>query len=250
MILRRLANAVREQNWFTVIIEFTLVVAGVLVALQLDNWNNERQTRLEEQRLVSQLLDELTFAIDAKRQWIAQTEVNNNALEEAIYIVQETDPDSRLSHKQCYAAWTSHIVVFAISRLATLDEILSTGGIRTLKDKNLRDTLLTFNEDRERTAANLAFTRSDFANLIDNYPDAFPRTLIDGSTDDANVVSIETDVACDLALIRANQEIRNKLISNLGRRTGALDSARSEVTAMDNLKERLSEQSHNSAPNS
>jgi hypothetical protein len=38
LIFRRLATAFRRQDWYAVVIEFLLVVAGVLVALQLDTW--------------------------------------------------------------------------------------------------------------------------------------------------------------------------------------------------------------------
>ncbi|WP_262695945.1 hypothetical protein [Kordiimonas aquimaris] len=245
MILRRMADAIRTQNWFTVIIEFLLVITGVLVALQVDTWNNERQNRVEERRLASQLLSELTTTIETKNAWIEEIDTQRKALEGAIFVVQDTDPNAHMSDEQCTAAWASHIIVFTTSQLATLDEILSTGGVRTLKDKNLRDTLLAFSDTRKRAAANLALIRIDFANLIDNYPDAFPRTLTRTSPDTSNNsnLSISSEVVCDLSLIRATPAIRNKLISNLGRTTGAIDTAREEVVAMENLKIRLSETS-------
>lgn len=42
MILARLATTLREQAWTTFAIEFVLVIAGVLIALEVDNWNQER----------------------------------------------------------------------------------------------------------------------------------------------------------------------------------------------------------------
>lgn len=42
MILRRLADSFRRQDWFAVMIEFVLVVAGILPALQISNWNEAR----------------------------------------------------------------------------------------------------------------------------------------------------------------------------------------------------------------
>ena len=38
MIFHQIATAIRRQDWYAVAIEFLLVVAGVLVALQLDTW--------------------------------------------------------------------------------------------------------------------------------------------------------------------------------------------------------------------
>ncbi|MBI1236806.1 MAG: hypothetical protein GC188_09010 [Alphaproteobacteria bacterium] len=42
MIIRRMADALRRQDWVTVLIEFVLVIAGVLIALQVNNWNEAR----------------------------------------------------------------------------------------------------------------------------------------------------------------------------------------------------------------
>ena len=45
MILRRLAEAVTEQNWFTVVLEVLIVVVGIFIGLQVDYWNTERIER-------------------------------------------------------------------------------------------------------------------------------------------------------------------------------------------------------------
>jgi hypothetical protein len=42
MILRRLTNAIRNQDWFTVVIETLIVVFGVFMGIQVANWNAER----------------------------------------------------------------------------------------------------------------------------------------------------------------------------------------------------------------
>lgn len=42
--------------------EITLVVIGILIALQVNNWNENRKTAAEEQTILSQLLEDLEFA--------------------------------------------------------------------------------------------------------------------------------------------------------------------------------------------
>ena len=42
MIVRRAANALKEQNWTTILIEFVLLVAGVFLGIQAANWNEQR----------------------------------------------------------------------------------------------------------------------------------------------------------------------------------------------------------------
>ena len=45
MILRRVATALREQNWSTITIEFLLLVVGVFLGIQAANWNQARVTQ-------------------------------------------------------------------------------------------------------------------------------------------------------------------------------------------------------------
>ncbi|WP_421791319.1 hypothetical protein [Hyphobacterium sp.] len=64
MILRRIADALRRQDWITVLIEFVLVIAGVLIALQVNNWN---ETRAAQARL-DRYVDELQLDLAAERE--------------------------------------------------------------------------------------------------------------------------------------------------------------------------------------
>ena len=55
MILARLAGALREQNWLTVVVEILVVVVGIVLALQVDNWNSSRNERNLEQLYLQRL---------------------------------------------------------------------------------------------------------------------------------------------------------------------------------------------------
>lgn len=39
MILRRVVQHVRDQNWTAIAIEFVIVVTGVFIGIQVSNWN-------------------------------------------------------------------------------------------------------------------------------------------------------------------------------------------------------------------
>ncbi len=57
MILRRLAEGVRQQDWFTVVVEVLIVVVGIFLGLQVDGWNKARQDRLLEQEYLERIID-------------------------------------------------------------------------------------------------------------------------------------------------------------------------------------------------
>ena len=59
MILRRITEHVKAQNWFAVGIDFTIVVAGVFIGIQVANWNgaqaDKRLGRAYAERLAASL---------------------------------------------------------------------------------------------------------------------------------------------------------------------------------------------------
>ena len=63
MLLRRLTNNLKEQNWTAIVIEFVLLVVGVFLGIQVANWNEERVERERERLLLVELRGELVDAI-------------------------------------------------------------------------------------------------------------------------------------------------------------------------------------------
>src|SRR5690349_6153063 len=45
MAVARLSKRLREHDWFAAAIEVLIVIVGILVALQVSNWNADRQER-------------------------------------------------------------------------------------------------------------------------------------------------------------------------------------------------------------
>ena len=50
MILRRITDAFRKQDWFPVAVETLIVVFGVFIGLQVNNWNEERKNHKESHK--------------------------------------------------------------------------------------------------------------------------------------------------------------------------------------------------------
>lgn len=63
MILRRLTTAFRKQDWLTVAVETLIVVFGVFIGLQVNNWNEARAERAQETKLLVELQRELETSI-------------------------------------------------------------------------------------------------------------------------------------------------------------------------------------------
>ena len=64
MILANLTQAIREQNWFAVVVEFLIVIAGVVIGFQISQMANVRS---EQSRLNAELValsEEMTVNLD------------------------------------------------------------------------------------------------------------------------------------------------------------------------------------------
>lgn len=59
MILRRLTENLRAQNWTAIAIEFLIVVTGVFIGTQVANWNQQRLEKAETERMLAQLVPEM-----------------------------------------------------------------------------------------------------------------------------------------------------------------------------------------------
>ncbi len=64
MLLRRITEHVKNQNWFAVGIDFTIVVIGVFVGIQVSNWNEERVERGVAARHLGEIAEDLQAHLD------------------------------------------------------------------------------------------------------------------------------------------------------------------------------------------
>ncbi|MEO7814804.1 MAG: hypothetical protein ABIR87_05090, partial [Sphingomicrobium sp.] len=61
MVIRRIRDHVATQNWFAVGIDFAIVVAGIVIGTQVNNWNEKRVEAGQARSYRSRLVEELDF---------------------------------------------------------------------------------------------------------------------------------------------------------------------------------------------
>lgn len=59
MILQKLTKAIRRQDWFQVVIEILIVIVGIFLGLQVQNWYEEQDERNREEFYLTQIHQEL-----------------------------------------------------------------------------------------------------------------------------------------------------------------------------------------------
>lgn len=123
--------------------EILLVVIGILIALQINNWNQNKQDRAQEQQILSQLLKEYTNNLNQLNQKI---DIRNEIIKSSLKILsyrtierQVVTPDSFNLH-----------ISRAITRptfdpeLGVTNELTSSGKLYLIESAELRNNISSF----------------------------------------------------------------------------------------------------------
>src|SRR5262245_1961806 len=128
MLLRRLINRLRGQDWFTVVIEVVVLVLGIVLGLQATDWADARRQRVEERDSLQRLLvdseanlAELKRAEAADRQASTRIQSISQALEDST----KTPDPAALAGALC--RWFVHPEIHL--QRATYAELVSSGRL-------------------------------------------------------------------------------------------------------------------------
>lgn len=141
MILRRLADAIREQNWFTVVLEILIVVIGILIGLQVDDWNQQRKDRALEQQYLDRLHTDAITAVRRQRDarnWNEERIRTQMVVLEALRSGVLTDDQSEDFSVGLAHAGSHNPLIW---QWGSVEELYSTGNIRLIRDSELRDLI-------------------------------------------------------------------------------------------------------------
>jgi hypothetical protein len=138
MILRRLTQSLKEQNWTAIVIEFVLLVTGVFLGIQVSNWNAEREDRQKSAVFTARLVADLEVEAWGYEYLI---EYNKDVLANARRALDGFSGEHPLSEPQLLvAAYRATQYESQDRRRATFDELVSTGTIGLITDQRLRET--------------------------------------------------------------------------------------------------------------
>jgi hypothetical protein len=188
MILARLSRAVREQNWFAVVLEFFIVIAGVVIGFQITAWNGERQEKERAQEVMARIeaeLDEMITQAETNVARAAQTVAALDTVFGALSRQELTDDE-----RQSFEIGLLQLDTFTQAdwRLGTVDELVANGELNLIRDIELRSALVSYRDDVDGT--NAAFMHIRLA--MGDYPQGIHRYVTFGPTSlGADVLDIQ-----------------------------------------------------------
>ena len=171
MLLRRITQHVKDQNWFAVVIDFVIVVIGVVMGLQAQQWIVEQDRRSSEKQYLSRLYVDVSRLLETREFY----DINRQeTLRYAQRALEELDSDApSLDGEACRGIAATSYTTIPPSELPTATELLSAGNLDAIKSEDVRTSLLRYMQEAA-TAETLIMAQSeDNRSLPREYPDLF-----------------------------------------------------------------------------
>ncbi|WP_394692786.1 hypothetical protein [Hyphobacterium sp.] len=203
MILARISHAIRTQNWFAVVLEFVIVIVGVIIGFQFTAWNTQREALARAGLLTERLIEDLRneqWRVEGNTIYYAQ--VSENAQRALDALEGRRQVDDRTLVVEAFRA--TQIFSFPVIR-TTYEELVATGTINLIEDDVLLAAAVEYYEtgsddmsfqDRDRTYRHAFFRLADralYEALANNC--AEPRTLAIGDYESLPEI---LDFPCDI----------------------------------------------------
>jgi len=169
MLLRRVIEHFREQKWTAIFLDFLIVVVGVFVGLQVNNWNEARRERAKEAFAIAALridFQALDFSVSHGVCW------HRRALD-GLQVIAESLNNGRFNPE--VKARFENGLRFGFLNASTnkasgaLSELLSSGNMGLVSDPALRAALIAYEGSRETAA----LSRADIMIISNNYIRSF-----------------------------------------------------------------------------
>ena len=142
MVIRRIREHVASHNWFAVGIDLAIVVLGVIIATQVNNWNEARIDRDKGHAYRVRLVEELRTTEQGMRGLkLYYTDARVHAL--AALAVLRT-PGSAAGEAFLVNSYQATQVLPRAARHATYDEILQAGSVELIGSPEERARLANY----------------------------------------------------------------------------------------------------------
>jgi len=223
MILRRISKNLRSQNWFAVAVEFVIVVVGVFMGLQVQDWNEARKERIEEHALLSRLHVETVELLETQREELVDLSERANILTGVNPVLFSQEPLRAISNLECGRIVASHVFRRSPDELPVLDEMLSTGRFDLLQDEVIKEHLRDYVLFRGRARAFYEEATNELFRLHSRFPNliAIRRVPIEpgfvGGWTNLSGEGFRWNRVCDGEKMRASQAFLNEYVDNLSR---------------------------------
>ncbi|MEM8634070.1 MAG: hypothetical protein AAGF33_03755 [Pseudomonadota bacterium] len=216
MILRRITQHVKAQNWTAVGLDFVIVVVGVFIGIQLGNWNQDRLDRAEEAAFLRTLQRDVLELERITDRLIDLRVAQLSDIASVAAVLQGRDPWRELTNDECGSIAGSHIVGILPTDLPSWTALNQSGRTGILRDNDLRSGLAELSQRREALNVITSSVQAINYDLPRMYPELFKITTAPLDPDEAaGRAYYDADYICDFDAFAQSQAALNALSFNL-----------------------------------
>ena len=214
MILQRLMKAVREQNWFAVVLELVIVILGIVIGFQITASNENRDNQASEVQLVERLHGEI-MSLQANRwDWTVELGSTRDSLLSASQkLYGEVDED--LTAAECSALVLSHVFNSPSLTLPVIAELESTGDLDLIGNRDVRAAITLYLQANTWASEMDVALNHEILNLAPDYPELFhfvpPAVGADWNP------AFDGSARCDTVAMRTDRAFLNALADNISK---------------------------------
>ena len=201
--LRRGVKQISSRDWALLTLETAGVLAGILIAFQLNEWASRRNHAARHDQLMERLFEESEFGVAGLRGW--RDRMRQIVDQESKFAVSlaagRCPPDA-----DWVAANTVHMMPAVVAPTSVYQELMGAGGLAAVENAEARRAIAEFHEGLAWVQQQVAYFRD---NRIETVEPSDPRVKVrfDPTADEPEVWSFDRDSLC------ADQAFKNRVAS-------------------------------------
>ena len=193
MLLRRVIEHVKAQNWTAVALDFFIVVVGVFIGIQVSNWNEDRGRRVSEREYLERLHSDVLELADRRAYYDRDRPITVRMLELITDFTNGYRDDLAAAHAYALQAeptfddapaymldsylcsfmdWSSALTI-PPSELPTATELISAGRLDRVSSQKVKSALLSYLQQARRSQEFISAVLAKVSDLTTEYPDLF-----------------------------------------------------------------------------
>ena len=246
MILSRVIEHVKAQHWTAVALDFVIVVMGVFIGLQVQDWNAARADRAAERLLLRRLDDEARALLETQNSEYAHQLPRVEAMTAIHPLLFDQTPGRALSDLECRFIAISHYLPAPTDELPILDEAIATGHFDLISNEGVKASLRRFAMLRDRSRRQYAEAINELYRLSPRHPDAVStvRKRIDRGDARAQWAQSAGDGyiwwnECDLEKMRSDKAFLAEYADNIARLNFFAERYEELIAALEGLEKAL-----------
>ncbi|GEM_PF-2572249 len=192
---KKAVGSISDGEWALLALESLGVVVGILIAFQLDSWNENRKEARAQAELVERLFDEseqIVASIRTQSEFFADMNRGHQQVAQIWFTGSRCPTSSELA-----SLGTTNFYPALEFDTAAYDEMIGSGGLSRLPSADLRRAVSSFHSEAEAYTSQLEYFRDVNSRREQSQEDEFGAyPLMDPETGAVQIVGQDVSRAC------------------------------------------------------